>query len=183
MVAGLSIGGALTAWLAAEHPEIAGIVLINTPAGVPAEMAEGLQGLVDGGMETIDGIGGDVADPEVGESSYDKTPLAPLLSIAERARRCGRGWVRSGVQRYHEQPEDHVVPPGDSDILAAELGGPVERVTLERSFHVATIDYDKDLINEKAVEFADPGALIVLAVPMAYSARSAASSLRVSRSG
>ena len=33
------------------------------------------------------------------------------------------------------------------------VGGPVERVTLERSYHVATLDYDKDLINEKAVGF------------------------------
>ncbi len=40
-------------------------------------------------------------------------------------------------------PEDHVVPPTNSDHLAATLGGPVERVTLERSYHVATIDFDK----------------------------------------
>jgi carboxylesterase len=34
------------------------------------------------------------------------------------------------------------------------VSGPVERVTLERSYHVATIDYDKDLINDRAVAFA-----------------------------
>ena len=42
----------------------------------------------------------------------------------------------------------------NSDILAEGVSGPVERVTLERSFHVATLDYDKDLINERAVAFA-----------------------------
>ena len=41
-------------------------------------------------------------------------------------------------------PQDHVVPPENSDILAAGVAGPVERVTLERSYHVATLDYDKD---------------------------------------
>jgi hypothetical protein len=30
----------------------------------------------------------------------------------------------------------------------------VERVSLDRSYHVATQDYDRDLINERAVAFA-----------------------------
>jgi carboxylesterase len=51
-------------------------------------------------------------------------------------------------------PQDHVVPPSSSDVLAAGVSGPVERVTLERSFHVATLDYDKEEIERRAVEFA-----------------------------
>src|SRR5207302_1553767 len=51
-------------------------------------------------------------------------------------------------------PQDHVVPPGSSDVLAERVAGPVERVTLERSYHVATLDYDKDEIERRAVEFA-----------------------------
>jgi carboxylesterase len=51
-------------------------------------------------------------------------------------------------------PQDHVVEPVNSDILAAGVSGPVERVTLERSYHVATLDYDRDLVNERAIEFA-----------------------------
>ncbi len=33
------------------------------------------------------------------------------------------------------------------------MAGPVERVSLERSYHVATQDYDRDLINERVIEF------------------------------
>ena len=51
-------------------------------------------------------------------------------------------------------PNDHVVAPSASDYLAANVSGPVERVTLARSYHVATLDYDKDLIEERAIEFA-----------------------------
>lgn len=51
-------------------------------------------------------------------------------------------------------PQDHVVDPGNSDIVAARVSGPVERVTLERSYHVATLDYDKDIIFTRSVEFA-----------------------------
>jgi carboxylesterase len=50
-------------------------------------------------------------------------------------------------------PQDHVVDPTASDLLAAKVSGPVERVTLERSYHVATVDYDAELIQTKAVEF------------------------------
>ena len=54
-------------------------------------------------------------------------------------------------------PQDHVVEPEQSDFLADHYGGPVERVALERSYHVATQDYDKELIFERAVEFAIAG--------------------------
>ena len=52
-------------------------------------------------------------------------------------------------------PQDHVLDPAQhSDFLASTYGGPVERVALERSYHVATQDYDKDLIFSSAVAFA-----------------------------
>jgi esterase/lipase len=37
--------------------------------------------------------------------------------------------------------------------LAAEHGGDVEHVWLERSYHVATQDFDRDEINKLAGEF------------------------------
>jgi carboxylesterase len=49
--------------------------------------------------------------------------------------------------------QDHVVDPGNSDALAQQYGGRVERVMLERSYHVATQDYDKDIIFSRSVEF------------------------------
>jgi carboxylesterase len=50
-------------------------------------------------------------------------------------------------------PQDHVVPPGDSDYLAGIYGGPVERVSCDRSYHVATLDYDKEMIIEESMKF------------------------------
>ena len=51
-------------------------------------------------------------------------------------------------------PQDHVVDPVQGDYLADQYGGEVRRVSLDRSFHVATQDYDKDLIVEQTVAFA-----------------------------
>ncbi len=50
--------------------------------------------------------------------------------------------------------QDHVVTPTDSDVIADQLGGPVERLWLEKSFHVATLDYDRAEVEATAVAFA-----------------------------
>ena len=63
------------------------------------------------------------------------------------------GAVRSPLLLLHSR-QDHVVPASSSDLLERSVSGPVERVTLERSFHVATIDFDKTEIEQRAVEFA-----------------------------
>lgn len=155
-VAGLSMGGSLTLWLGAEHPEIRGLVCVN-PATTPIDGAvlEALRGMIDSGQETMDAIGSDIADPDVAEASYPATPLAALVSMQVD------GLVPLS-QRYSSiacplllftSPQDHVVSPGDSDRLAAAYGGPVERVLLERSYHVATMDHDKDVIFERTVDF------------------------------
>lgn len=151
---GLSMGGTLTGWIGAQHPDIAGLVFINAAAERSDEMRAGLQAMLDGGDEYMDGIGSDVADPEVTESAYAKVPLAPLVSmldaVADLQDRLGDITAPALIMT---SPQDHVVAPTASDHLAATLGGPVERVTLERSYHVATIDHDRDLIIERIRDF------------------------------
>ena len=51
-------------------------------------------------------------------------------------------------------PQDHVVEPAQAEFLADNYGGPVERITLDRSYHVATRDYDRELIEKSTTEFA-----------------------------
>ena len=51
-------------------------------------------------------------------------------------------------------PQDHVVDPAAAEFLAAGYGGPVQRISLDRSYHVATQDYDKQLIFDSTVAFA-----------------------------
>src|SRR4029453_5222499 len=104
----------------------------------------------------IPAVGGDVADPEEREKAYDATPLRPLLSLADAAADSldDLAKITCPVLLLTSR-QDHVVDPHNSDIVAERVSGPVERITLERSYHVATLDYDKDLIFERAVEFAD----------------------------
>ena len=51
--------------------------------------------------------------------------------------------------------QDHVVPPASVETIANNAGGPVEVLRLDRSYHVATIDYDRDRINSAALAFAE----------------------------
>ena len=44
-----------------------------------------------------------------------------------------------------------MVDPVSGDVLERSVGGPVERVYLERSFHVATLDWDAPLIEQRVV--------------------------------
>ena len=50
--------------------------------------------------------------------------------------------------------QDHVVEPRQSEHLARTYGGSVDHRWLERSYHVATQDYDRHDIVAAAVDFA-----------------------------
>jgi carboxylesterase len=155
VVAGLSMGGSLTAWTAIRHPEVAGLVFINAAAEPSPDMRAMVADMVEAGETLMDGIGSDIADPESVETAYDKVPLRPLLTMLDAvvAMQDDLPGITAPALIL-SSPEDHVVPPSNSEHLAATLGGPVERVSLERSYHVATLDHDKDLINERVVDFA-----------------------------
>lgn len=154
VVAGLSLGGSLTCWLATRHPELAGIICVNPAVAPSEEMRTVVAGMVEAGETLMDGIGSDVADPDVAESAYPETPLAPLLSLFDVSTVLvpQLSSITCPLLLF-TSPQDHVVPPTDSDVLAAAVSGPVERVSCDRSYHVATIDYDKDLIIRRSLEF------------------------------
>jgi len=157
VVVGLSMGGSLTLRLGADHADIAGLVCINpVTKSQPPEVIDMLRGMVDGGTAVMPGIGSDIADPDAKENAYEGTPLEPLMSM-----------LLDGVAPLAAEfpamrmplllmtsPQDHVVEPSNGDFLADTYGGPVERILLERSYHVATQDYDKELIFEATTEFA-----------------------------
>jgi carboxylesterase len=157
VVAGLSMGGSLTLWTALQHPEVAGIVCIN-PATKPqpAELMDMARGMLAEGTTLLPGIGSDIANPDVVESAYAGTPIAPAISFME-------GGLAALFERYGEircpmllmtSPQDHVVPLDNFEHLAETYGGEIDRVSLDRSYHVATLDYDRDIVEDQAVEFA-----------------------------
>ncbi len=154
-VAGLSMGGTLSCWLAEQHPEVAGLALVNPLVEPPApEFRQALTDLVDAGTEVAPGIGSDIARPDTLELSYEGTPLRAALSLFEGVDQVAASLaeLRCPVLLLSSR-QDHVVAPTSGDLLVASVGGPCERVWLERSFHVATLDYDREEIEHRVVGF------------------------------
>jgi len=156
VVMGLSMGGALTLWAGLDLDPVDGLVCINAATvPLPADTREMIAEMVADGTEVAPAISGDIADPEGSENGYDGTPLRPMLSFMNDG-------LAPMTDRYGEltmpllvitSRQDHVVEPANSEHLAATHGGEVEHVWLERSYHVATVDFDADEINRRAVDF------------------------------
>lgn len=155
VVVGLSLGGTLTCWLASRHPEIAGIVCINPMIEPVAEsFLDMLRQFMTSGFASVPAFGSDIARPDVVEDGLGGAPLAPMLSlfagVAELAPSLSA--IACPLLLF-TSVKDHVVPPSSSDYLATRVSGPVERVLLERSYHVATLDWDAPAIESATVAF------------------------------
>ena len=113
-----------------------------------------LRGLLDAGTEVAPGVGSDIAKEGSAELAYAGSPIAAALSLFE-----GIDDVAAGLDRITcpvlllSSRQDHVVPSSSGDLLVAKVAGPIERVWLERSYHVATLDYDAELVVARTVEF------------------------------
>jgi carboxylesterase len=117
-------------------------------------MIDGLGQLVDAGIETVDSIGSDIKKEGSVEASYPATPLACARSLFE-----GVGAVHANLgsivapSLLLSSREDHVVTSDNGDDLVAMVGGPIERVWLENSYHVATMDNDAELVESLTIAF------------------------------
>ncbi len=157
VVVGLSMGGTLACWLAATRPEIKGLAVVNPMVDPPDEEYRGaVRSLLDAGTEVAPGIGSDIAKEGSTENAYDGAPLRAALSFFE-----GVDQVRPRLADIRcrvlllSSRQDHVVDPKSGDVLAGATSGPLERVFLERSYHVATLDWDAPIIEERVVGFCD----------------------------
>lgn len=154
-LAALSMGGTLSCWLAERYPSVAGLALVNPMVDPPAEsFRDVMRGLLEQGVEVAPGVGSDIAKEGMTEDAYLGSPVAAALSFFE-----GVDEVAAKLADIHcpvllmQSRNDHVVPSSSGDVLEAGVAGPVERVWLENSFHVATLDHDAAEIEKRTVEF------------------------------
>lgn len=154
-VVGLSMGGTLALWLAERHPEIRALVLVNPMADPPASsFRDVLRGLLDSGVEVAPGVGSDIAKEGMVELAYPGSPVAAALSLFDGLDGVHErlAEVRCPVLLFSSRA-DHVVPSESGDVVVARVAGPVERIWLEHSFHVATLDHDAPEIEARTLRF------------------------------
>jgi carboxylesterase len=156
VVVGLSMGGLLALWLAERHPEVVGLALVN-PLVLPPDpslVALG-ESMLEGGEEVAPGIGSDIAKEGVAEMGYDGLPIRAALSLFAATTEVSAqlDTVACPILLF-TSTVDHVVDRASSEALVARVTGPVEQVMLERSYHVATMDWDREEIEARTVAFA-----------------------------
>lgn len=157
-VVGLSMGGALTAFVAEQRASVAGCVFINPLIKPPVPelmallddaLASGLSVFDDGGAPDIKKAGAD-------ELAYGGWPLPALKSLVSNlpsvAAALGTITAPSLVITSRE---DHTVPVDNSHDLVSALSGPVEQLWLDDSYHVATIDNDQELVERSTLSFVE----------------------------
>jgi carboxylesterase len=154
-VIGLSVGGGLTA-LIAEERRPAGCVFINPMfKGPGAELEQGLRDLIDAGLEIMEtGPGSDIKKEDTTEAKYEGWPLRALQSVIDGVEVVDANLSSiTAPSLLLSSREDHTVAPDNGDEIVEKSSGPVERIWLEESYHIATLDYDQELVERSTLEF------------------------------
>lgn len=151
----LSFGAALGLDLAARYPErVAGIV---TMAGMvfTKDPRRHLAPLIAKVVKSIPGVGNDIADPDGKEVAYDRIPpkaTIQMLNVCKRAKG-SLSQVRAPILVIHGR-QDHTVHPDNAQYIYDNVGSTdKDLLWLERSYHVVTLDYEKDLVAERITRF------------------------------
>jgi carboxylesterase len=152
---GLSMGGGTVLHVAASiNNELAGLILVNPMIhvkGVPVELAFFLSRFQK--MRTS--VGDDIKRPGVTEWGYDALPTRGIHQLLKMLRitRGNLGKITVPVQLFHSV-EDHTLPVTNTEIILSEIGSTNKsRIELVNSYHVATMDYDQELIFQNSLTF------------------------------
>ena len=152
---GLSVGGAMSLRLAEEHhDDITGLVLVN-PAVLSEDKRLVLLPILSTFIEGLPAATNDIALEGPDEIAYPKMPLKALKSLTEF-------WkiVKADLPKV-DQPllllnsaQDHLIETSSSDYVMTHVSSTDRtRVVLMDSFHVATLDYDAEIIFSDSIEF------------------------------
>ncbi|HET8845314.1 MAG TPA: alpha/beta fold hydrolase [Ktedonobacteraceae bacterium] len=157
-VGGICTGGMLAAWLGLRYPETAGLLFVNGFMRPPKHWNFGFMDELLATNRRYFGWfrGKAVEDPDAPAIiGYEHAAIEPIMSMKPPQREM---WPRlnelSCPILIFSGKLDKVVPLEDTRNWSDRVAGPVEHVMLERSNHVATMDYDKNIIEERSVEFA-----------------------------
>jgi carboxylesterase len=146
-VAGLSMGGTLTLYLGEHRPDIAGLITVNAPVYVDDPKMK-LVPILRHFQRSQPKGPPDVADqdamlPDLGFNSLEAVYQFERLM---RSVRDDLGMITQPLLSFRST-QDHVVPPRNAEYIQEHVNSRFKSViTLERSYHCATIDYDREKI-------------------------------------
>ncbi|MCA1829966.1 MAG: alpha/beta hydrolase [Actinomycetota bacterium] len=154
-ICGLSMGGTITLELAERFSDrLSGIVIVNTPV-LLSDARERLAPILGRIPLALKGVANDVADPTQRELAYEKVSTkaaGQFITMRERVR-AHLADVRCPLLQFKSR-QDHVVKLANAEYIQQHVSSSdKELVWLDKSYHVATIDYDRDLIVDRTNRF------------------------------
>jgi len=154
-IAGFSMGGALAARLTERHRDlISGLMLLN-PALRDRLGLVRLYTALRFVMPSLKPRASDIAKPDAPKHGYAETPLWGLhsLSLLLRDIKPRLARIDKPILLFRSM-NDHVVSSANSGfILERAASSDITVVLLERSYHVATLDYDAEIIHRESLSF------------------------------
>lgn len=155
VVGGLSMGATLSLRLAADHPDtVAGAMLVN-PAVRTKRLDVKALPVLKRLVPSFPAIAGDINKPDVAEPAYDRTPLKAIHSLLQAWRPLVADLPKvTSPLLYLRSHADKIVDDSSEPVILERVSSvDVTMVRLERSFHVATLDFDAPLIHETSAAF------------------------------
>jgi carboxylesterase len=160
---GLSMGGTLVLDAISRDPSaVAGAAVINAPvldrAGILVKLAPYLEHVLPLVPAKAAGLArNDIAKPGMNELAYEWVPSKAGNSLMREFPRVREQLPQVTCPMFVAYSRaDHSVPPENSKAILRALGSKdITELALERSYHVATLDYDLELIEERFTAFAD----------------------------
>lgn len=159
IVGGLCTGATLAALLAWQYTETTvGMISINGFFHVPKHWnADFLHDMLKTNRRFFPWWRGRVIEDPAAPAliTYEQSPILPLLSLKEGRVEAYKhlSEIRCPVLVFTSKNGAEFALD-ESQQWYQEVSGPVEHVLLEHSNHVATLDYDKEFIEARAVAFA-----------------------------
>jgi len=164
-VVGQSMGALLAVQLAAEYPTAVTALVLLAPAFVlsrrrlrwVAPSFALLTRLPGQRARSLAKTDSDIADvrARVERESYERIPLRALhqLVALQHQARGQLSRVRQPVLAIHSR-QDHTCPLANLELLERHLGRQVTKLMLEDSYHVVSVDVDKERVADAVLGFA-----------------------------
>ena len=154
-ICGLSMGGGTTLNVATRYSrELAGIILVNPMIHVKF-VPHQLAWLISRFQKMRDSVGDDIKRPGITEYGYDSLPAVgvyELLKMLHYTRKRLHD-VTVPTLLFHSV-DDHTLPVSNTEIIMNEIGSrQKQRIELVNSYHVATLDFDQEIIFENSRVF------------------------------
>lgn len=161
-VTGLSLGALLTLKLAMEYPQsISAISCLATPLYLKSWASNLLPIIWHTPIRILykfqKKLGVDIKDPMAKENfwNYDRMPISCIISITDlqKSLRDSLANIQTPVLLMHSRHDSTASYESMNEVASQASSAITETITLENSYHVITLDYERELVANKVSSF------------------------------